>query len=756
MEAAAAKKGATSRASPSPLGGVGIAAMATAVTKKKEGKGSASPSPVSGGGIAAMAAAAANGRASSKVSVHSRGDEVAAAIAEKKSPSSLPAGGGIAAMAAMAAKKKNNNVSSMPLEDDGIAAMVAVAAKKKGRKDSAVPSPVGGGSIAAMAAAAAKGKASSKVPTSIKGGSIATRTAATAAKKSTSPLPSRGGVADVKAGAAENKARKEASSSFRINPTLDIDPAEQAKLESKLLSVAMEIGAAEASSNPRNLPSFYCLFLLAKRLEQISPGSKLSGLDIREHKQNASKKESTTASDNSMQSIKTLLLLQSLAISNQASSFGMVGWLEYGSSNPLERSFSLPFEVLHQLAYNLAADSEWHKASDVLNSLVIQCEQHLPSYHPKKLSSMLDLATALAMGDDHFHAKATAQRVSYLAATYLSEHETMFFDNLREQILFENDSDKVFLLQKTTDSISMIKSFTMMLNAELSRDFLNLIGPENRIALLNHSLVADSFAVLANCISAGRGRLSLDRNGSHYYWSLAYMHYQISLKGWTKVESLSHPNAASAAYSIARCLREFGRLDQALKILNLLVSSLKNSIDCDTSLSGKSNLPKNLDNSFGSFTFLSPRSLQGRSKETHFSISNFRKEQSLVLCLWMMAILTVDQSPDERGRIRALSLLHGASDTLRSLLRRSNIMDISTKRVCFELYESVEEEARNLFEPIRRIRLPLVDKNLPTVSITEKLRDSLTATRSMRWQHMQPSNGGKSTDDFGRTMQIII
>ena len=481
--------------------------------------------------------------------------------------------------------------------------------------------------------------------------------------------------------------------------------------EKDLLSEMMRIGSVQASQNSRDLPSFFCLFLLAKRLEDLKSGDA---------------KQSNT--NNSMQRMEKLLLLRSLAISNQASSFGMVGWLEYGSSNPLERTHGLSFELLHELAYNLASNDDWLSASDVLSSLVLRCEQVLPSYHPILLSSMLDMSAALSMTNDHSLSKALVQRVADLVAVYLTEQETTFFDTLQEQGSFEKSPTKIFLLETRVNSVSMLRTFADTFKAELSRKFLSLVGPENRVKLFNHSLVADSYAVLANCISAGarNEQINSDTIGNSSYWSLAYIHYQYALKGWIKVETLSHPNAAATVYSIARCLREMGRVSEALKVLGLLTTCLQKP--------SRSNETDDEHNEsyhiYEASTFLSPRSNGKATLKSGFPLSHFRKEQTLVLCLWMTAVLTVEDSPDERGRARALSLLHKASDTLRHLLEHASTMDEQSKRVCFELYDCVEQEARILFQPLQSMDTSLMKDKSPTT----KVHISLTQMRQRRHQ----------------------
>jgi len=107
------------------------------------------------------------------------------------------------------------------------------------------------------------------------------------------------------------------------------------------------------------------------------------------------------------------------------------------------------------------------------------------------------------------------------------------------------------------------------------------------------------------------------------------------------------------------------------------------------------------------------------SDEALLGFLSCEREQTAALCFWMMAVLTSEVSPDERGRGRALSLLHTASQTLRRVLDRNNDnsnksgrngnwnagtrIDERTFRVCLDLCERIEGEALDLFAPLDRI-----------------------------------------------------
>ena len=121
------------------------------------------------------------------------------------------------------------------------------------------------------------------------------------------------------------------------------------------------------------------------------------------------------------------------------------------------------------------------------------------------------------------------------------------------------------------------------------------------------------------------------------------------------------------------------------------------------------------------------------------SVSACRRDQTIVLCLWTLAVFVAQRKPDEKGRMHALKLLHQASDILRNLLYHADSMHENTRKVCLELYTCVEEEARLLFEP-----LGIVHK-MQSSEIKEKWRmsyeSSLTSMRRKRWFQQQQLAG---------------
>ena len=483
--------------------------------------------------------------------------------------------------------EKQKPVSGHPM---GIAAMAAAAAMKKSMGQSNIPpvqsaeppmpaekqEPVSGHPMGVSAMTTALQKTASNSsdgvsPQSVV--SIAGMAVASAASRTTMPkefLPSRMNAQDVSG---------EKSVNDNNGVALDKgDASEEAanagpRFDLEMFSALMEVGVAEASANPRDLSSFYCLHILTKfNMERIS--SEEGRVRSVHTKDKSDRRLQSSFKD--MSSLSKKCLLRSIAITNQATSVGMVGWLEYGSSDPLERTIDVPFDVLQQLASHYALSGDWVGASDVLSALVLRCEQQLPLYHPTTLSAMIDLAAALIMTNKPNFANGIIGKVSERLSSYLSEQETIYFDMARQRVDFEYSKQKCFRFDSGMDAISMLRAFVNIFQRQLSREFIALLGPDHVIALVNKSFVADAFAVLANCLAASnRTRLEDGcKSGHSYYWSLAYLHYKDVFKGWVKSRGLGHPSTAAVACSIARCLRELGKLDEALHVLNSVVSFL--------------------------------------------------------------------------------------------------------------------------------------------------------------------------------------
>ena len=405
-------------------------------------------------------------------------------------------------------------------------------------------------------------------------------------------------------------------------------------------------------------------------------------------------------------------LLRGLTIANQASSRGMIGWLEYGSSSFLDRTAGRPLDILQKLAYQHALRREWEASIDILRTLVLRCEQHLPLYHPVTLASMLDLAVTCSSASEHPMARHIVVEVSERLAFYLAEQESAYME-FHYSLRSGNGGDDVRFEPLTgADHVVMLRSFASLFGELVHRDYLQLFGDENEILLINHCLAGDTYTVLANCLAlseAGAGKNAFAPEtceSSKKYWSTAFRHYRRAFVGWTRSGyKLSHPNVSAAACSMARCLRELKESDKATTILTSVVGATT----CE-SIGG--DMPRRRerehfieDHPPSTSSFLLPH----HAPSSVGQLSDTFTDEATALRLWHMAAYAVETNPDERGRIRALSLLHASSEALQRALEE-NDGPSNTRRM--EMLQCVEEEARELFAPLDTMQDeedPLID-----------------------------------------------
>jgi hypothetical protein len=391
-------------------------------------------------------------------------------------------------------------------------------------------------------------------------------------------------------------------------------------------------------------------------------------------------------------------LLRGLTIANQASSQGMIGWLEYGSSNFLDRTAGRPLDILGMLAYQQASRQKWQVSIDILRTLVLRCEQHLPLYHPVTLSSMLDLAATCLSASKRTLGLHVVVQVSERLSFYLTEQESAYVEFHDALQSGSNEGDVSFQPLTGADHLSMLRSFTALFEELLDRDYLQLFGDDNDILLINRCLVGDSFAVLANCLQLSEtGRKPLYRS-SDSYWSAACRQYRLAFEAWTrKGYDLSHPNVSTSACSMARCLRELGEVEKAARILTSVVGAAGQASPNEEAMGPSLELSKHED---PSTSFLPPRAPSDCRKD-----DGITAEEAAALRLWYMAAYAVESNPDERGRIRALSLLHASSESLQRALKEApSFGEDSSSASRLEMLECVEDEARDIFAPLDAIQ----------------------------------------------------
>jgi hypothetical protein len=159
---------------------------------------------------------------------------------------------------------------------------------------------------------------------------------------------------------------------------------------------------------------------------------------------------------------------------------------------------------------------------------------------------------------------------------------------------------------------------------------------------------------------------------------------------------------------MARCLRELGDTDKASLILTYVVS-VTSKQDEKPKVTGSKDGTE--DNSVEETIFLPRQAFSAIRGVGHIT------EEATALRLWYMAAYAVESSPDERGRIRALSLLHASSEALQRRLKEADSSsEESTSTHVIEMLECVEDEARELFAPLDAMR----KENRPRIELREE------------------------------------
>lgn len=166
------------------------------------------------------------------------------------------------------------------------------------------------------------------------------------------------------------------------------------------------------------------------------------------------------------------------------------------------------------------------------------------------------------------------------------------------------------------------------------------------------------------------------------FWLMAAECYKFSLKGWIRIHGIHHPNIPATACCLARCLRELGKTNDAIEVLSNTISLWRR--DSPDFI----NMCKIPQHNIPGAEF---RLLRLKSR------MNVAKEEALALSLWLMSMFFVEIFPNERGRIRALSLLQACSEALQEALKNARHFDNLIGVRCAEMLRIVEDEAKQLF-----------------------------------------------------------
>ena len=302
------------------------------------------------------------------------------------------------------------------------------------------------------------------------------------------------------------------------------------------------------------------------------------------------------------------------------------------------RNSERALEMLASLAVFEGTHRDWGRASDTLQSAVLRCENSLPLYHPVTIASIIDLAAAHLNSGCEDLALSCITRANRRIGFYLREQEDAYLLLQRESSVLS--SPFAFHRQHTNGvgiaHLSMLKAYVATLLRMERRKMARLCGPKHPMSFLFHCYLGDALAVLANCIGLSKSEsLSSTQiclccgnkedavspnltNSTSDIWELAGSHYRTALQGWIRSKGPFNDNISATACSLARCLRECGRRNEAIKVLALVARKAKQ---------------------------VSPQS--GRAKN-----------ESGPMCLWSMAVFSAEESTTEvEGRKRAGDIL---------------------------------------------------------------------------------------------------
>eukprot|EP00977_Amphora_coffeiformis_P020329 scaffold8126_cov170-Amphora_coffeaeformis.AAC.3 len=376
------------------------------------------------------------------------------------------------------------------------------------------------------------------------------------------------------------------------------------------------------------------------------------------------------------------LLNRFLAIGYQDSSVGMIGWvalMEHGN-NTAPRVGERPLEILHEIGACFAEQGRWTEAEEVYRTLVLRCERQLPLYHPVAIAGMLDLAVCAIENSRADFGNMIIARTSERVSAYLAEMEHSHTMHCQQSLAQSQSGLLIFEIDKGRKSLSMLEAFAEKFGGLLNRKLITLIPSHHEVYLAQRCILADCFVVIANCWALKE--LSVQEKRSTHFWRSAFSHYRAVFRGSANVHGLDDPRVASAAYGLARVLRELGKLSDALKVLTPVVKALSHPVHGPDALFAKQ-----------SFSFI-PQPV---------TVIREGVDQRMVTaqCHWLMAVLTADSSPDDDGRTKALKCLHKASIALRHILDTS-VQEDPRRKECVRLLRQIEDEARRIFHPLRR------------------------------------------------------
>ena len=460
--------------------------------------------------------------------------------------------------------------------------------------------------------------------------------------------------------------------------------------EEALLAI-LECGASVASANPRDAAAFFCLhslffYLLRKESADLLP--------TLEHGHNGV---------NDLIAYSRRCLMRCLTLCSQGTSVGMAGWLEYGESDPVVRLSRGPANILHRIAGSYAREQKWNEAQAVLSTLLLKNERELPSHHPLVVVSLLHLAAVARINDDSLFMSTLVESATNRVFQFLVEIETSFMSYLHSCSWHESDSKPVFRIEDGPTALEALRRFVGTFNESVKGETFLCLEQHNPVVIVKHCLLGDSMAVLANCQASARVHLgsksTLDSASSEqHYWKLAFANYRMAFTGLSEIRGFDDPRVCSAAYGMARCLRELGQHQKALELLTTVVAAMQVAPSHVHSKIDVNPLHRFDEKHAIKTPFLS-RVLQARHQESQPVVQH---HITVALCLWLMSVLSIDSSPNEQGRSRAFALLHAASVSLKLAMAELDSDGGVLRSTCMDMLKKVEVEAQKISKPRNR------------------------------------------------------
>jgi hypothetical protein len=193
-------------------------------------------------------------------------------------------------------------------------------------------------------------------------------------------------------------------------------------------------------------------------------------------------------------------------------------------------------------------------------------------------------------------------------------------------------------------------------------------------------------------------------------WRMAGKNFKHALAGWARIKEPNHPDIMSTGCSLARSLSELGRKREALRLLSSIVDSGKKGLKLD-----ENHHDENAMTTCGiSPTPSSDMHVGGDLPDQRRDTTN--KIETLAVCIWSMAVYTIEERPNEDGRVRSMEHLKTGIDILKKA-------GVKKSKKSAELLTLFQDEFHRMFVGKRfdsagnSIDASMNDRNPPFVTV---------------------------------------